>query len=150
MVGENLKNIIGDRPSVIRDLANRVDGPLSERRNEIPMRVARNLPSFNERNFGGGFGIGYVAAAVAVILEDTVGIPFGADADVINVETDGDTFTYTIDVNSPFPKMAEARGAIDSSTGFTSVLTEKIDILSAEKIKERPVRDTYRVEVRIS
>lgn len=149
MVGERVKKVIGDRPSVVRKAADRFDGPFSERRNNIPERIARMTPDFQQRNLGDGFGIGYIAAGVAVIIEDTVGVPFGASSDTVNIERNGNVFTYTVDTNAPFPNMAKARAAIDAGTGFTGVFTERIEFQSFEKVKERPFRDTYRIKVRI-
>lgn len=114
-----------------------------------PVDAALGRIDLGRRNIGQGKGMGAVGAGLAVILEDVLGIPFGASVDTHNVEYVQDGEIYTVDVNAPFHRMADARSMIDTSTGFTGFITDDIEILETELIKARPIRDTYRVKVKI-
>lgn len=116
-----------------------------------PAEVVENVaPELPDMNIGGGQGAGAVGAGILTLLEDTVGVPFGSSTDIVNIEEDGTDLIYTVDVNSPTENIAKARAAIDSGTGFTTYLTDEFDIDSAEVVSTRVMRDTYRVEVRIT
>lgn len=150
MVGERIKDRL-DRPSVIRRVESRFSNPGHSIRSRMSGRIGNRVPEFQHRNFGGGIGAGIVGAAVATILDDTVGIPFGGSADVVDVQPaeDGTGTLYRVNVNAPTENMAKARGFIDAGTGFSSVLTDVLDVQDVEVIGTRTLRDTYQVTLKI-
>lgn len=132
-----------------QDLAS---GRVSKMRNRPGQVLETVNPGFIEkRRFTGGKGAGAVGEAVVVALRDVIGVPFGASSDVIDISQaeDGD-YIYTVNVNAPTENMAEARALIDSGTGFSSFLTDKLDVESAEVIKTRVIRDTYQIQVKVT
>lgn len=146
MVGQNIKNTI-DRKPILRRIEDKIKNPGHEIRNIPGSKIRARVPNFKNRNFGAGKGVGIVEAAIAVILSDTIGVPFGADADVQSVESVRNGTLYTVNVNAPTKNMAEARAFIDSGTGFTSVLTDALRVESVELLDTRTLRDTYQIEV---
>lgn len=148
MVGEKFKDFAEKEP-VIRRLSNQFKGPARRIRDKQDQRLEDAFPPYKERNFGGGRGVGILGAAIGTALEDIVGVPFGGSSDIVGVEDAPDGMVYTVDVNSPFETMAEARAAIDSSTGYTSFVTEEMDTMDVEVVKTRVLRDTYRVKLKI-
>jgi hypothetical protein len=86
-----------------------------------------------------------VAAAIATILDDAVGVPFGASSDTVSAEPVSNGMRYIVDVNAPFDEMANARASIDTGTGFTSFVIDDIEVKNIRKVRTRPLRDTYRV-----
>lgn len=134
-IWRRIEDRIGDRPSNIR---NRPGG-----------RLEKRFPKFENRNFGGGTAVGIVQAAIVTVIEDTVGVPFGADAEIIGVEPVSGGVLYTVNVNAPSENIAKARAFIDAGTGFTTILTDLLDVRSVEVTKTRMIRDTYQVEVRV-
>lgn len=148
MVGERLKNL-GNREPIIRQLSDRFTDEGHSIRDKQDQRIEDAVPKLPNRNFGGGRGIGILGAAVGTALEDVIGVPFGGSSSVVDVDVQEDGVLYTVDVNSPFETMAEARAAIDSSTGYTSFVTEEIDTVDVEVITTRVLRDTYRIELKV-
>lgn len=118
-------------------------------RNKPGEALQKRMPSLGQSNLGEGTLAGAITAGAAVIIEDTVGVPFGASADTYEVHREGEWVVYTVDVNAPSQNMAQARAFIDSTTGFTSFLMEEYNVDEAEVVKVRPLRDTYRVQVKI-
>lgn len=139
-------NIV-DREPVWRRLEDRIDNRAHSLRNRPGRRVQESIPSFENRNFGGGIAIGILEAAVAIILKETVGIPFGSDTEAVGAEPTGDGVIYTINVDAPFENMAQAQAFIESGTGFTSVLTDRINVSNVDVLKTRVLRDTYQIEI---
>ena len=148
MVGERIKKMAQKDP-FLRQMSNKLKGPGHRIRDKQDNRIEGAVPQFKERNFGGGRGVGILGAAIGTALEDIIGVPFGGSSSVVNVEEASDGVVYTVDVNSPFETMAEARAAIDSSTGYTSFVTEEIDTVGVDVLKTRVLRDTYRVKLKI-
>lgn len=137
------------REPIGRRVRKKLSSRVSKARNEPGERIKSAAPTFGDRNVGSGVFIGATGAAVATVLEDTLGIPFGATVDITDVEESGDEIVYTVDVNAPTENIAEARAFIDSTTGFVSYLTDEYEIEDAEIMTTRMVRDTYRVKVKV-
>lgn len=136
-----------DREPVWRKIEDRVDDRAHSLRNRPGKRVKRSIPSFENRNLGGGIAVGILEAAIAIILKDTLGVPFGSDTEAVGAEPTGDGVIYTINVDAPFENMAQARAFIESGTGFTSVLTDRINVSNVDVLKTRVLRDTYQIEI---
>lgn len=145
MVRERLREVV-DRKSIPRKLDGRFKNRVHNLRMKPGSRLER-IPDFENRNFGSGKGLGILEAAIATIIEDTVGVPFGADADVSTSTVTENGVRYVVDVNAPTQNMAEARAFIDSGTGFTSILTDKLNVENVELLKVRTFRDTFRVTI---
>lgn len=150
MVGERLKKKF-DREPFWRRIEDRVSNPGHNVRNRVNSRLSGTVPRFENRNFGGGIGAGVVGAGVATVLEDVVGVPFGGSTDTLDVQPadDGSGTIYTVNVNAPLENMAKARSFIDAGTGFTSVLTDTLQVENVELIGTRTFRDTYQVTLKI-
>lgn len=136
-----------DREPIVKKAADSVRDRFHRRRTSVDDVIERNTLQLENRNIGGGTAIGAASAAIAVVIEDTVGIPFGASSDIVGSRSVEGGTEYTVNVNAPFRNMAEARATIDSSTGFTSFLTDKIDIENVEIQRTRIFRDTYQIDV---
>lgn len=134
---------------IIRRIRNRAAEPFSRVRNKPGKAAQERLPKAEVRNIGGGEVVGALGAGLATVLEDTLGVPFGASVDIVNVEPTNDGDIYTVNVNSPTENIARARAILDSGTGFTSYLVDEFDIDEAEVLNKRFLRDTYQIEVRI-
>lgn len=146
MVGERLKNAVDRRPIWMK-VQDRMGDNASSIRNAPSEAVEKIAPQLENRNAGGGTMAGTALAGIAVLLEDTVGVPFGGSSDIINVESVSGGKLYTVNVNAPTGVMANAKATIDSTTGFTYVLTDEIEIRSMEKLDERVLRDTWEVKL---
>jgi hypothetical protein len=138
---------IGDR------IKQRVSSRTFKLRNRPGEALQERMPSASKRNIGEGTLAGAITAGIAVVAEDTLGVPFGASADTYEVERltqNGDEWIlYTVDVNAPSQNMAQARAFIDSSTGFLSYIVDEFDVEEADVVTVRPLRDTYRVKVKV-
>lgn len=136
-----------DREPIVKKAVDSVRDRFHRRRTSVDDVIERNTLQFENRNIGGGTAVGAASAAIAVVIEDTVGIPFGASSDIVGSRSVEGGTEYTVNVNAPFRNMAEARATIDSSTGFTSFLTDRIDIENVEIQRTRVFRDTYQIDV---
>lgn len=139
---------ISDREPIWRKAEDLVDNTGYNLRNK-PSNALGVLPRYKNRNIGGGIGIGVVQAAIAKILDDTVGVPFGSDTEIIGMEPADNGVVYTVNVDAPTENMAQARAFLESGTGFTSILTDLLQVENVEVLKTRTLRDTYQVEVLI-
>lgn len=150
MVGERLKQKF-DREPFWRKAEDKLSNPGHNIRNRIDDRMSNTIPRFNKRNFGGGIGAGAVGAAVGTALEDVVGVPFGGSTDTIDVRpaTDGRGTVYVVNVNSPFASMAKVRAFIDAGTGFTSIITDQLNVEDVQVIGTRTLRDTYQIRLKV-
>lgn len=146
MPGERVKSIIG-RDNFIRRIENRVDDKAFNLRQRPGRALRRRVPRIPNRNVGEGTIVGLLEAGIAVLLEDTVGVPFGANSEVTNVESTQGGRIYTVNVNAPFENMAQARAFLESTTGFTSVMTDLIEVEEMEVLNTRMLRDTYQVRI---
>lgn len=146
MVGETVRDML-DREPVLRKLEDRFDDRLSSLRNRPGDMLSQRVPQIPNRNIGGGIAVGTVEAAIAIVLEETVGIPFGSDVEVVDTDSVRGGTLYTVNVDSPFRNMARARAFFESTTGFTSLLTDLLEVQSTEVLRTRTIRDTYQVEV---
>lgn len=137
-------------------LVDRVQDAASGRASKWRNRPGNVLETVNpglidKRRFTEGKGVGALAEGGIVVLEDVIGVPFGASSDVIDVsQAEDGAYVYTVNVNAPTENMAEARALIDSGTGFSSYLTDQLDVESADIISTRVLRDTYQVKVKVS
>jgi hypothetical protein len=139
-----------NREPILRKIEDRIDDKAHRfRNNTFSKPIEERVPEIPKRNFGGGIGAGFVEAGIAVVLEDVIGVPFGADTDVVGIEKTEEGMHYTVNVNAPLENMAKARAFIDSGTGFTGILTDVYDVRDVEVLKTRPLRDTYQVELMI-
>lgn len=146
MVMERFKQAL-EGETLIQRLENRVDDKAHELRNRPSKRLQRNMPRLGQRNIGEGVGAGLVEAGTIVILEDILGVPFGANVDVVDSEPSQGGTIYTVNVNAHGENLARARAFLQSTTGFSSVFTDTLDIKNTEVLNTRIARDTYQVEI---
>lgn len=139
--------MLGDREPVIRRISRRIGDRATKLRNRPSQAMQRAVPQVGNRNVGGGIGVGLVQAGVAVVLEETLGLPFGSDVEVTDTRQSGRGTIYSINVDAPTENMARARSFLEANTGFTSILTNEFDVSNVEIISHRPLRDTYQMEV---
>lgn len=148
MVGKRLRDAL-DREPVWRRIEDRIDGAAHNTRNIPGRRLRRKFPQFPNRNFGGGLGVGAIEAGISLILKRTLGLPFGSDVEIVDSQAmDGGTL-YTVDVDAPFENMAQAQAFFEANTGFTSLLTDLINVRGVTVMKTRPIRDTYQIEIMV-
>lgn len=148
MVGERLRQAF-DREPILRRIQNRVSGGASRTRNTPGKTLQSRLPQFPNRNFGGGVAVGSVEAGIALVLEETLGIPFGSDTEIVDSQEIPGGMLYTVNVDAPFENMARARAFFEAQTGFTSLLTDLLDVREVRTVKTRAFRDTYQIEVSV-
>ena len=148
MVGERIGDAI-DREPIFHQIEDRIDEAFSGARNAPSRKLQNRFPQLENRNLGGGTVTGLVEAGIAKVLEDTLGVPFGASAEVTDVEPIERGQVYTVNVDAPTENMAQARAFLESTTGFSSVLTDVIEVNEAEVLNVRPLRDTYQIKVRV-
>jgi hypothetical protein len=146
MAGERVRRAL-DREPIWRRVEGRIDNRASRLRNRPGGTLKRRIPQFPNRNFGGGIAIGVVQAAISIVLERTVGIPFGADTEMVDTTITNEGTVYTVNVDSPFENMAQAKAYFEANTGFTALLTDLLEVRSVSLIKTRPLRDTYQIEI---
>lgn len=139
---------ISDREPVWRKAEDAIDDTGFNLRNK-PSDALGLLPRYKNRNIGGGIGVGIVQAGVAKILDDTVGVPFGSETEIVGIEPADGGYIYTVNIDAPTENMAQARAFLESGTGFTSILTDLLKVENTEVLKTRVLRDTYQVEVLI-
>lgn len=149
MVGEKLGGFLGERDPVIRKMQDKLSHRAQKIRNRPGMRVKQAAPELPNRNVGDGVAAGTLQAAIAIILEDTVGIPFGSETEIADLESKGDGVVYTVNVNSPTQNMAETKAFFESTTGFTSLLTDLMDVENVEVANTRVLRDTYQIKIKV-
>lgn len=123
---------------------------LNRIRNAPGSQLEKKIPRVEGMNIGRGTAVGVVQAAIAVILDDTVGVPFGASSEILDTENTNGGTLYTVNVNAPTANMAQARAFLESTTGFASILTDNIDVRGVDVVSIRPLRDTYEVKVKVS
>lgn len=146
MVGQRIRGAF-DREPIWRRAEDAVANRFSSARNRPGGVLQRRLPQFPNRNFGGAVGVGVVEAGIALILEDTLGIPFGSDTEVVDSEPISGGTRYTVNVDAPFENMAKARAFFEANTGFASLLTDLLQVDSVNTLKTRALRDTYQIEI---
>jgi len=146
MAGERIAEALNREP-FIKQVSDAVTDTAHNVREAPDNAIQQNTPDIPRRNLGGGTAIGAITAALATVVEDTVGVPFGASSDIVDSEPVNGGIKYTVNVNAPIETMAEARASIDSTTGFTSFLTDRIEVDNVEIEKTRILRDTFQVEV---
>lgn len=146
MVGERLKKVAGNEP-VLRRVGDRIDKRASNIRNRQSRRVRMLTPSMDRRNLGDGMAVGAAGSAVASAIEAY--LPIGSDTEIVGVSESGKGVVYTVNIDAPFENLARAEASLESGTGFTSFITDKIEVKSASVLRSRPLRDTYQVEVYI-
>lgn len=151
-----IRDAIGSEPPMM-EIQNRFSGRLSKARNapgellKTDLKREGILPRSEKRNIGNGVAVGALEAGVAAILEQVIGFPLGASVDIIDSEVvDENTERYTVNVNAPTKNMAEVRAFIDSTTGFTSLITEKFELEKTTILRTRTVRDTHQVELLVT
>lgn len=146
MVGERLRNTL-DREPVWRRVEDRIGGTARRIRNKPGQVLQRRFPQFPNRNFGGGVAVGTVEAGVALILEDTLGIPFGSDTEIVDSQAVSGGMKYIVNIDAPFENMARARAFLEANTGFTSLLTDLLKVENVDVVNTRTIRDTYQIEI---
>lgn len=144
MVGERIQNALGDEP-VLRRVGDRLDDRASNIRNRQSRRIQMATPSLDRRNIGDGMAVGLIGSAIEDIISAYV--PIGSDTEVVGISKKGKGVVYTVNTDAVFENMAKAEGFMESGTGFTSFLTDKIDVENVEILRTRPLRDTYQVQV---
>lgn len=151
MVGERIQDRLGREPVWRRkeDQLSRVPRNVRGKLNDL---LADRLPRYENRNLGSGVLAGTAQAGIADILEDVIGVPFGAETEMVDINNNATRngasgVEYTINVNSPTQTMAEARAFIESGTGYTSILTDLLHVEDVTLVKTRMLRDTYEVTV---
>lgn len=147
MVGERIQNAVDDREPIWRRIEDRIDNKSHNLRNRPGDRLRKRLPDFEHRNFGGGKAVGAIEAGVALAIDEVVGVPFGSDTEIVDSEPVSGGMKYTINVDAPFENMAEFRAFYEGGTGFTSLLTDTINVSNTEVVKTRVLRDTYQMEI---
>lgn len=146
MVGDRLINVL-DRKPFIRRVENRIDDRASKIRNRPSRAMQEKVPKIPNRNIGGGVAAGTIQSAIAIILEETVGVPFGGSTEVTEVDSVQGGNVYTVNVDAPTENMSKAKAFFQANTGFTSLLTDLIQVDNVEVLRTRPLRDTYQVKI---
>ena len=148
MVGERVVDRLNKKP-VWTEVDDRIADQMHDVRNTPGNSFRQQVPRLGKRNLGDAIGLGLIEAGIAVVLEEVVGVPFGADVDVNGVNPVDDGVIYTVNVNAPTENMARARAFIDAGTGFTAILTDELDVRGIEIVSKRSLRDTYQIQVKI-
>lgn len=148
MVGERVRDAF-DREPIWRRVEDRIDDKASNLRNRPGKRLQKRFPQVPRRNFGDGIAVGTIEAAIAIILEDTVGIPFGSETEIVDSEPVNGGTLYTIDVDAPTENMARAKSFFEANVGFTSLLTDFLEVESVQVLRARPLRDTYQIKIKV-
>ena len=136
-----------DREPLLRKVENVIDTRASNARNSTSDRLAKRMPEFDQRNIGDGFAVGVVQAAIGKVLKDTLGVPFGSDAEITDVNATVEGTVYTLNVEAPTKTVAEVRSFFEAGAGFTSILTDLLNVEETRIMKQRVMRDTYQVEI---
>jgi hypothetical protein len=121
-------------------------------RDELNNLLADRFPRYENRNFGSGVLAGAAQAGIADILEDVVGVPFGAETEMVGIDNTAsyqgsDGVMYSLNVNAPTQTMAEARAIIEAGTGYTTYVTDLSKVTSVDLVRTRVLRDTYAIDV---
>lgn len=144
MVGERIKDVMGDEP-ILRRIGGRIDDRASNVRNRQSRRVQMATPSLDRRNLGDGMTVGIIGSAIEDLIATYV--PIGSQTEIASVKSQGEGIVYTINTDSVTENMARAEAAMESGTGFTTFLTDNLDVENVEVLRTRPLRDSYQVEV---
>lgn len=149
---------------MVLEPGDRLDIPERARKNSSRLRpvakglrdaineVGGNVINLPNENIDDGVGIAALATAVAYVAEDYLPIRLGASistVDIEEVEGQEQTFDYTLDVNAALENQARLKAKVQSGTGFTSLWSDKLEVLDYEEIATRPARDTYRYKIRV-
>lgn len=136
-----------DRKPIVRRIENRIDDKASNIRNKPSEAMEERVPRIPNRNIGQGIAAGTLQSAIAIILEETVGVPFGGSTEVTEVQATQGGNIYTVNVDAPTQNMSKAKAFFQANTGFTSLLTDLYEVNNVEVLRTRPFRDTYQVEI---
>lgn len=137
------------RKNIFRRVEDRVDNRARKLRNRLDDPLERRVPKVENRNIGNGIGVGAIEAGIAKILDDTLGVPFGSDTEIVDAEPIDGGMKYYVNVDAPLRNMARMRGFFEAGTGFTSLLTDEVDVEDVDVVKTRVLRDTYQIVVNI-
>lgn len=107
--------------------------------------VVTVTPTWENDTIERGSLIGLTTAAVASATKTYV--PLGSETEIANVEKVEQGTKYTVNVNAGFRNQAMFRSVMETGTGYTSLLTDRHDIVDEEVVRKRPLRDTYQFEV---
>lgn len=146
MTGERLRGM-ADREPIVRKITDKVGDRSNKLRNRVGKNARERLPRFGNRNIGEGTVIGTIEAGVATLLKDTVGIPFGSEVEIADISKSQGGTVYTVNVNAPFEDMAKMQAFFEANTGFTSLLTNKLNVESVDVLNTRLARDTYQIDI---
>lgn len=135
---------------MVLGISKRFKGGVRKVRNAPGTALERRVPQpFEKLPVGRGTLAGAIAQGIGVILQDTIGLPFGAEAEVVEVEQTENGYLYTVNVNAPSENLAQARAFLESTTGFTSYFTDRFDVKEANVINGRVLRDTFIVKIEV-
>lgn len=134
----------------VRDRANSLTEPGSNVRDKVD-RLLKGAPiSPANENINTSTVVGAVGTAIVWALEDYLPGRVGADASISDAEVMDDGVLYTIDTNAVIESQARFRSMLDAGTGITSLWTDEMTVESIQLVKQRPARDTYRYEIKVS
>jgi len=111
-----------------------------------------NVVELPNENIDEGAGIAALATLVVYAAEDYLPIRLGPSISTVNIEeVEGQeqTFDYTLDVNAALENQARLKAKVQAGTGFTSLWSDKLEVLETEELATRPARDTYRYRIRV-
>jgi len=147
MVGERLKKFT-EREPVWRQVEKKVGPRASKARNRPMNRLEKRVPQVPNRNIGGGVGIGIIGAAIIRAVKDYV--PLATSVDLVDTQDTNGGVLYTLNVDAPMQDIAKAEAFMEAASGFTSVLTDRMQVEDARVVKSRVVKDTYEIKVLVS
>ena len=139
---------LGGRIGIVNKVQEAVDGVAGTGHNiriKTEDAVVTVTPTWENETIERGSLIGLTTAAIASITKTY--IPLGSETEIANVEKVEGGTKYTVNVNAGFRNQAMFRSIMETGTGYTSLITDRNEIVDEEVLRKRPLRDTYQFEV---
>lgn len=137
-------------PRRARETSNNLTGKGNELRTKLDNRLKNSAVNPANPNITTGTFVGAIGTVIVWLAEDYLPGRVGAEASVSGVDVGEDVITYTLDTDGAIESQARFRSILDAGTGVVSIWTDEIEVTSVETIKERPARDTFRYEIKVT
>jgi hypothetical protein len=139
---------LGGRIGIANKVQEAIDGVAGTGHNiriKTEDAIVTVTPTWENDTIERGSLIGLTTAAIASATKTYV--PLGSETEIANVEKVEGGTKYTVNVNAGFRNQAMFRSIMETGTGYTSLITDRNEIVDEEVLRKRPLRDTYQFEV---
>lgn len=148
--GDRVYGAIGSRVQLYNRIRNKLDSKANighTTRVNLGNRIVEVTPTWENENISPGTLAGAMVAAISTTIDDFAPVDIASSAEIAGSEPIDGGARYTVNVDGVLPQQARFMAMMDAGTGFTSLVTDEMEVSEGQPLRKRVGRTTWQFEV---